>query len=151
MSEKTKPLRLGTEVTAAMTAEDVDLMPLARNIVSQLGDLYMDFTHPATIGRAEFVKYRQATNDQADEFVLRLLRTVRTNQAQIATQEPAGAAQGGSGNSRTLADRLRAAADYQDRPGAYDELRAMADEVHRLEVHARVIEQSLRTARQEGS
>lgn len=46
----------------------------ARNIVSQLGDLYMDFTHPATPERAEFVKYRQATNDRADAFVEALLR-----------------------------------------------------------------------------
>lgn len=46
----------------------------ARNIVSQLGDLYMDFTHPATTDRAEFVKYRQTTNDQADAFVEALLR-----------------------------------------------------------------------------
>lgn len=78
-----------------------------------------------------------------------LLAYVDTLKAQIAAQEPAGATQGGSGDSRTLADRLRAAADYQDRPGAYGELRAMADEVHRLEVHARVVEQSLRTARGE--
>ncbi|MEU4386598.1 hypothetical protein [Promicromonospora sp. NPDC023805] len=47
--------------------------PIARTIVSQLGDLYMDFTHPATSDRAEFVKYRQATNDQADVFVEALL------------------------------------------------------------------------------
>jgi hypothetical protein len=51
--------------------------PIARNIVSQLGDLYMDFTHPATTDRTEFVKYRQATNDQADAFVEALLRQVR--------------------------------------------------------------------------
>jgi hypothetical protein len=47
---------------------------IARNIVSQLGDLYMGFTHPATTDRADFVKYRQATNDQADALVEALLR-----------------------------------------------------------------------------
>lgn len=82
------------------------------------------------------------------------ITTALTESAQIAAQEPAGATQAppeGVGTSGTLSGRLRSAADYQDRPGAYDELRAMADEVHRLEVHARVVEQSLRTARQEGS
>lgn len=54
----------GPEVTAAM----------ARNIVSQLGDLYMEFTHPATTDRGDFVRHRQATNDQADTFVEALLR-----------------------------------------------------------------------------
>lgn len=56
--------------------------------------------------------------------------------AQIATQaaaEQPHAPSGGNGTGGGLGERLRAAADYQDRPGAYDELRAMADEADRLE------------------
>lgn len=59
---------------------------IARNIVSQLGDLYMDFTHPATAARVEFVKYRQATNDQADAFVEALLREYTTGALEAAAK-----------------------------------------------------------------
>lgn len=81
--------------------------------------------------------YTKAGNDIAAA----LRETGRTEEAQIAAQEPAGATQVGSGDSRTsdtLSARLRAAADYQDRPGAYDELRAMADEVDEVEAAYRV-------------
>lgn len=47
---------------------------IARNIVNQLGDLYMDAIPEGTPERAAFVKHRQDTNDQADQFVQRLLR-----------------------------------------------------------------------------
>lgn len=48
--------------------------PISREIVTQLGDLFMDFTHPATSSRAEFVRYREAYNDTADDLVTALLR-----------------------------------------------------------------------------
>lgn len=48
--------------------------PMSREIVSQLGDLFMNFTHPATSSRADFVRYRQACNDVADDMVTELLR-----------------------------------------------------------------------------
>lgn len=77
---------------------------IARNIVSQLGDLYMDFTHPATTERDEFVKYRQATNDQADVFVESLLREYGAR----VLQEAADAWQRGEwANAPRRADRVQ--------------------------------------------
>lgn len=64
--------------------------------------------------------------------------TGRAEEAQIAAPVPAVGPDSGSGDSRTLGDRLRAAANYQDRAGAYDELRAMADEADELEAAYRV-------------
>ena len=48
--------------------------PIAREVTNRLGDLYMDFTHPATRERVEFVKYRQATNHLAEERAAEYLR-----------------------------------------------------------------------------
>jgi hypothetical protein len=81
--------------------------PIARNIVSQLGDLYMDFTHPATTDRAEFVKYRQATNDQADAFVEALLREYGA----LVLEEAANAWMRGEMGERTATCRPRPGAD----------------------------------------
>lgn len=80
-------------------------------------------------------------------------------QAQIATQEPAGepgvnsAERGASGG---LGERLRdLVAEPDPEESQYESvdvaaLVGLADEAHRLEVHARVVEQSLRTSRAEG-
>lgn len=65
-----------------------------------------------------------------------VLEVARTNMPRSVTETGPGATQtdsAGRGASGGLGERLRAAADYQDRPGAHDELRAMADEADRLE------------------
>lgn len=66
--------------------------PIARTIVSQLGDLYMDFTHPATADRTAFVEHRQATNDQADALVEELLRKAQEQAWDAGANVAAGAA-----------------------------------------------------------
>ena len=53
------------------------LKSVARNIVNQLADEYMETTEPDTVERIEFIKFRQSTNDELDEFVVSLLEGVR--------------------------------------------------------------------------
>lgn len=103
--------------------------------------------------KAEFTRWLDGEKAKA-------VADAQAQQAQIATQEPTGAPQAESGGSRVsggLGERLRALMLRAVEPGTLavpvpvGELRRIAAELDRLEVHARVIEQSLRTARQEGS
>lgn len=79
--------------------------------------------------------------------------TGQAGEGQIGAQEPAEQPQAdsaGRGASGGLGERLRLLARNLGYPGAQAALQRLADEAHRLEVHARVVEQSLRTARTEG-
>lgn len=70
-----------------------------------------------------------------------VLEVARTNMPRSVTETGPGATQtdsAGRGASGGLGERLRSAADYQDRPGAYDELRAMADEADEVDAAYRV-------------
>lgn len=57
----------------------MDLTFTARNIVNQLGDMFMETTEPETPERVEFVKFRQQYNDVMDDFVLGLLKSVHSD------------------------------------------------------------------------
>lgn len=88
--------------------------PIARNIVSQLGDLYMDFTHPATTDRTAFVKYRQATNDQADALAEELLRKAQEQAWDAGANVAAGAAVILGRAPKDLPERVRGHNPYRD-------------------------------------
>jgi hypothetical protein len=51
-----------------------------------------------------------------------------------------------SDQTPTLGDALRAAADYQDRPGAHAEMRALADRADELEGHLTLARNNARLA-----
>lgn len=51
---------------------DAQLLAVAQNIINQLADVYAE-----EIPSDKWVAVRQATNDAADQFVLRLLREVQ--------------------------------------------------------------------------
>lgn len=86
-------------------------------------------------------------------------RALGPQEVQIATQEPAEQPRtdsAGRGASGGLGERLRAlVAEPDPEESQYESvdvaaLVGLADEAHRLEVHARVVERSLRTSRLEG-
>lgn len=140
----------GVEVTAAMKAEDVPTSEVARVLIehTRIDGIHGDCLckHVVPLGHSFAAHQAEALAEAG------LLRDYAVNvhescnrelgnalamaqEAQIATQEPAGATQGGSGDSRAsggLGERLRALGTGQTRT-LRKVLRAMADEADRLE------------------